>query len=57
VDNGIFLGNNIAQLRQAIKEIQDQALLNIKDRGQQADYVESASRNIVTASMNLLNMR
>jgi hypothetical protein len=38
VDNGIFLGNDDAQLQQAIKEIQDLGL-NIEDQGHQADYV------------------
>jgi hypothetical protein len=38
VDNGIFLGNDDAQLQQAIKEIQDLGL-NIEDQGHPADYV------------------
>jgi hypothetical protein len=35
VDDGIFLGNDDAQLQQAIKEIG----LNIEDQGHPADYV------------------
>ncbi len=38
VDDGIFLGNDDAQLQQAIKEIQDLGL-NIEDQGHPADYV------------------
>ena len=38
VDDGIFLGNNDAQLQQAIKEIQGLGL-NIEDQGHPADYV------------------
>ncbi len=38
VDNGIFLGNNDAELQQAIKEIQALGL-NIEDQGHPADYV------------------
>ncbi len=38
VDDGIFLGNNDAQLQQAIKAIQGLGL-NIKDQGHPADYV------------------
>jgi hypothetical protein len=38
VDDGIFLGNNDAQLQQAIKEIQDLGL-NIEDQGHPSDYV------------------
>jgi len=38
VDNGIFLGNNDAQLELAIKEIQGLGL-NIEDQGHPADYV------------------
>jgi hypothetical protein len=36
MDNGIFLGNDDAQLQQAIKEIQDLGL-NIEDQGHPAD--------------------
>jgi hypothetical protein len=39
VDYGIILGNDDAQLLQAIKEIQG-LVLNIKDYGHPADYVE-----------------
>jgi hypothetical protein len=38
VDDGIFLGNNDAQLQQAITEIQGLGL-NIEDQGHPADYV------------------
>ena len=38
VDDGIFLGNNDAQLQQAIGEIQGLGL-NIEDQGHPADYV------------------
>jgi hypothetical protein len=38
VDDGIFLGNNDAQLQQAIREIQGLGL-NIEDQGHPADYV------------------
>jgi hypothetical protein len=38
VDDGIFLGNNDAQLQQPIKEMQGLGL-NIKDQGHPADYV------------------
>jgi hypothetical protein len=38
VDDGIFLGNDDAQLLQAIKEIQGLGL-NIEDQGHPADYV------------------
>jgi hypothetical protein len=38
VDDGIFLGNDDAQLQQAITEIQGLGL-NIKDQGHPADYV------------------
>jgi hypothetical protein len=38
VDNGIFLGNDDAQLLQAIKEIQGPGL-NIEDQGHPADYL------------------
>ncbi len=38
VDDGIFLGNDDAQLLQAIKEIQGLGL-NIEDQGHQADYI------------------
>ena len=38
VEDDIFLGNNDAQLQQAIKEIQDLGL-NIEDQGHPADYV------------------
>jgi len=38
VDNGIFLGNNDAQLQQAIREIKGLGL-NIEDQGHPADYV------------------
>jgi hypothetical protein len=38
VDDGIFLGNNDAELHQAIKEIQALGL-NIEDQGHPADYV------------------
>jgi hypothetical protein len=38
LEMSIFLGNDDAQLLQAIKEIQDLGL-NIKDQGHPADYV------------------
>ncbi len=38
VDDGIFLGNDDAELQQAIKEIQGLGL-NIEDQGHPADYV------------------
>jgi hypothetical protein len=38
VDDGIFLGNNDAQLQQAIKEMQGLGL-NIEDQGHPVDYV------------------
>ena len=38
VDDGIFLGNEDAQLKQAIQEIQNVGL-NIEDQGHPADYV------------------
>jgi hypothetical protein len=38
VNNGIFLGNDDAQLQQATKEIQDLGL-NIEDQGHPSDYV------------------
>jgi hypothetical protein len=38
MDNGIFLGNDDAQLQQAIKEIQDLGI-NIEDQGHPVDYV------------------
>ena len=38
VDNGIFLGNEDTQLKQAIQEIQNVGL-NIEDQGHPADYV------------------
>jgi hypothetical protein len=37
VDDGIFLGNDDAQLLQAIKKFQDLGL-NIEDQGHPADY-------------------
>ena len=37
VDSDIFLGNDNAQLKQAIQEIQDVGL-NIEDQGHPADY-------------------
>jgi hypothetical protein len=55
VDDGIFLGNDDAQLLQAIKEIQGLGL-NIKDQGHPADYVGVSIKNLATASMNLLNV-
>ncbi len=55
VDDGIFLGNDDAQLLQAIKEIQDLGL-NIEGQGHPADYVGVSTKNIATASMNLLNV-
>jgi hypothetical protein len=40
VDNGIFVGNDDAQLLQAIKEIQGLGLnIDIEDQGHPADYV------------------
>jgi hypothetical protein len=38
MDDGVFLGNDDAQLLQAIKEIQGLGL-NIEDQGHPADYV------------------
>jgi hypothetical protein len=38
VDDGIFIGNNYAQLQAIIKEMQDLGL-NIEDQGHPADYV------------------
>jgi hypothetical protein len=43
-DNCIFLGNDDAQLQQAIKEIQDLGL-NIEDQGHPADYVGVKIKN------------
>jgi hypothetical protein len=44
MDDGIFLGNDDAQLLQAIKEIQGIGL-NIKDQGHPADYVGVSIKN------------
>ncbi len=38
VDNGIFIGNNDAQLQAIVKEMKDLGL-NIEDQGHPADYV------------------
>jgi hypothetical protein len=38
MDEGIFLGINVLQLQEVIKEIQDLSL-NIEDQGRPADYV------------------
>ncbi len=38
VNNGIFLGSNVLQLQEVIKEIQNLGL-NIEDQGHPADYV------------------
>jgi hypothetical protein len=45
VDNGIFLGNDDAQLQQAITEIQGLGL-DIKDQGHPADYVEVSIKKL-----------
>ncbi len=49
VDDGIFLGNDNAQLQQAIKEIQDLGL-NIEDQGHPADYVEVSIKKLHNGS-------
>jgi hypothetical protein len=52
VDDGIFLGNNDAQLQQAIKEIQDLGL-NIEDQGHPADYVGVSIKKLHNGSYEL----
>jgi hypothetical protein len=45
VDDGIFIGNDDAQLQAIIKEIQDLGL-NIEDQGHPADYVEVSIKKL-----------
>jgi hypothetical protein len=47
MDNGIFLGNDDAQLQQAIKEIQDLGL-KIEDQGHPADYMGVSIKKLCT---------
>jgi hypothetical protein len=49
VDDGIFLGNEDAQLKQAIHEIQNVGL-NIEDQGHPADYVGVSIKKLCNGS-------
>ncbi len=49
VDDGIFLGNDDAQLKQAIQEIQNVGL-NIEDQGHPADYVRVSIKKLCNES-------
>jgi hypothetical protein len=52
VDDGIFLGNEDAQLKQAIQEIQNMGL-NIEDQGHPADYVGVSIKKLCNGSYEL----